>query len=108
MAGPQKTAWVQATWISLAPRSLRTRAAPQMLPGGADHVVEHQHDLAFDGATDDVFLDGVLGAGAAFVDDRDRAAKSLGVAKGPLDAPFVGTSNHQTRRLGYSSSENAR
>ena len=58
--------------------------------GGADHVVEHQGDFAFDLAAEDVGLDGGVGAHAAFVDDRDRAADAFGVAEGALDAALVG------------------
>ena len=50
--------------------------------GRADHVVEHQGDLALHLAAQDVGLHGRVGARAALVDDRQRAAEALGVARG--------------------------
>ena len=98
MAGPHSTACVAATWISLAPCSCSTLAAPRIEPAVLIMSSNIRATLPFDRAADDVGLHGGVGARAALVDDRQRAADALGVAQGPLDAPFVGADDHDVRR----------
>ena len=60
-------------------------------PTGADHVIEHQADLSFDRTSNDVSLFGLQWIVADFIDNREFTADTLGVTKGSLDAPLVGT-----------------
>ncbi len=53
----------------------------------ADHVIEHQSDLAFDTGTDEIFLLRGICTQAAFVHDCERRAKSRGMAECRLMLP---------------------
>ena len=90
IAGPHKTPWVHAMWISLAPGLVHQSRRTANRSGGADHVIKHQRDLAFDRATDDRALTDFQGAGATFVDDRQAATEAFAVTDGPLDTAFIG------------------
>ena len=97
MAGPTKQACVAATWISFTPCSCNTFAAPVIEPAVLIMSSNIRRDLALHLAAQDVGLHGGVGAGAALVDDRQRAADPLGVAQGPFDAAFVRADDHHVR-----------
>jgi hypothetical protein len=61
---------------------------------GTDHIIEEQAYLPFDRPSDDISLLGLQGSFAHLVDDRQFASYPFRVTDRSLDAPLIGTYDH--------------